>query len=84
MLREELAREAGPEAPVKYHGKWPFVRIFSLQVGSMTTFFLITGAYGSGTSLFIPFAVYDLSFSLVQVLCYEVASYPGFDESDLQ
>uniref|UniRef100_A0A7I4A743 Post-GPI attachment to proteins factor 3 n=1 Tax=Physcomitrium patens TaxID=3218 RepID=A0A7I4A743_PHYPA len=27
MLREE----AGSEFPVKYHGKWPFVRIFSLQ-----------------------------------------------------
>jgi hypothetical protein len=38
MVREELAREAGAEAPVKYHGKWPFIRIFSLQVCSNAFF----------------------------------------------
>lgn len=32
MNREEVQREANSEPPVKYHGKWPFLRIFSLQV----------------------------------------------------
>jgi hypothetical protein len=32
MILEEVTREASSEPPVKYHGKWPFVRMFSLQV----------------------------------------------------
>lgn len=32
MVREEAKRESDGHLPLKYHGKWPFVRFFSLQV----------------------------------------------------
>jgi hypothetical protein len=32
MVQEEMKRESAAQLPVKYHGKWPFIRIFSLQV----------------------------------------------------
>ena len=46
MILEEVTREASSEPPVKYHGKWPFVRMFSLQVcGLSKLFFLVKLLY---------------------------------------
>lgn len=33
MLREESSRDSSAE-PIKYHGKWPFLRILNIQVHS--------------------------------------------------
>lgn len=38
MLREEVSRGASSEPPVKYHNKWPFLRIYSLQVYKFNLF----------------------------------------------
>ena len=32
MMDRERERESLGQAPVKYHGKWPFKRVFGLQV----------------------------------------------------
>ncbi|XP_073393199.1 uncharacterized protein [Physcomitrium patens] len=57
MLREE----AGSEFPVKYHGKWPFVRIFSLQEPASVAFSVMNLlVHFQGFSSFLVLLYYKL------------------------
>jgi hypothetical protein len=61
MVREELSREKVPEAPVKYHGKWPFVRIFSLQEPASVAFSVLNLlVHFQGFSSFLVLIYYKL------------------------
>ncbi|KAG0622593.1 hypothetical protein M758_3G109700 [Ceratodon purpureus] len=61
MVREELGRQAGLEAPVKYHGRWPFVRFFSLQEPASVAFSALNLlVHFQGFSSFLVLVYYKL------------------------
>ena len=40
MLDREEEREASGNGPVKYHGKWPFKRVYGIQVCFQSTYLI--------------------------------------------
>jgi len=61
MLREEVLRGASSEPPVKYHNKWPFLRIYSLQEPASVGFSVLNLlVHFQGFSSFLVLIFYKL------------------------
>lgn len=41
MVDREIKRDALGHGPVKYHGKWPFIRVYGIQVCYLPAFYFI-------------------------------------------
>lgn len=59
MLDREKEREASGNGPVKYHGKWPFKRVYGIQVCLQSTYLIKISSMG-------------LVLDIILVVCWHV------------
>jgi hypothetical protein len=75
MVREEAKRESDGQLPLKYHGKWPFVRFFSLQEPASVAFSVLNLlVHFQGFSSFLVLVFYKLPLSAHGSPHYEYVS----------
>ncbi|KAH8962997.1 hypothetical protein BDL97_05G129700 [Sphagnum fallax] len=75
MVQEEMKRESAAQLPVKYHGKWPFIRIFSLQEPASVAFSVLNLLiHFQGFSSFLVLVYYKLPLSAHGSPHYEYVS----------
>ncbi|CAK9214247.1 unnamed protein product [Sphagnum troendelagicum] len=75
MVREEAKRESDGHLPLKYHGKWPFVRFFSLQEPASVAFSVLNLlVHFQGFSSFLVLVFYKLPLSAHGSPHYEYVS----------